>query len=661
MKCKSIVGTVIMALLFTTANAAVWYVHPDSAQNCIQDCLDSCSTGDTVLVGEGTYYENITWPNMQGIDLIGENGAASTIIDGGGTARGILMNMYLNQTTVIEGFTIQNGYHDIAGGGIFCGNGASPIIRQNIIKNNETDSIGGGIQCSYNASPLIENNSIIDNVSHAFGAGIGCYENATPTIQNNLIDNNYAEFGSAGICIVGSSPHIIGNTITNNVGDFWFGGIGAGMASVPQIRGNTITGNQAMWGAGIGLEGNGFIIDNEITGNVADSMGGGIASYTNSTATIDSNEISSNSAFKGGGIWVHQFSTPQIRYNTISENSAVSGGGIRCSDYSNPNILGNLIYDNEADSVGGGITCINGSSPTITGNTIRKNIVAIPGGAGIMCWIDCSPYIAHNTIDSNIVYYGAGAGIFCYDNSSPDIRNNTISYNTSTRAAGIEIYMSSSPNIKFNTITYNSSPGFGCGIDCYDNSTPYIDSCTIAYNDGDGIYSETGSDPEIHYVNIYGNTGYGVINNTDWITINAENNWWGDDSGPGGAGPGGGDEVSLYVDYDPWLTDSVVWTGIEEFETTKPVTIHLQISPNPFTNLTTISYGTGQSAEHIELAIYDATGRLVKSFRPTPYALRSTLIWGGRDDQNRLLPSGTYFVILQAGEYTETKKLLLIR
>lgn len=66
MKYKNIVGAVIMALLFTAAHATVWYVHPDSAQNCIQDCLDSCSTGDTVLVGEGTYYESITWPDVQG-------------------------------------------------------------------------------------------------------------------------------------------------------------------------------------------------------------------------------------------------------------------------------------------------------------------------------------------------------------------------------------------------------------------------------------------------------------------------------------------------------------------------------------------------------------------------------------------------------------------
>ena len=46
------VSAVAAAILFTTAAfGAVFYVHPESTQNCIQDCLDACSDDDTVLVG----------------------------------------------------------------------------------------------------------------------------------------------------------------------------------------------------------------------------------------------------------------------------------------------------------------------------------------------------------------------------------------------------------------------------------------------------------------------------------------------------------------------------------------------------------------------------------------------------------------------------------
>ena len=66
----------------THPEPTVWYVHPDSVQNCIQDCLDACADNDIVLVGPGTYYENIDWPNTQGIHLISELGPETTIVDG---------------------------------------------------------------------------------------------------------------------------------------------------------------------------------------------------------------------------------------------------------------------------------------------------------------------------------------------------------------------------------------------------------------------------------------------------------------------------------------------------------------------------------------------------------------------------------------------------
>jgi hypothetical protein len=523
---------IVTALFFlNAAYAGVWYVHPDSAQNCIQDCLDSCSTGDSVLVGSGTYYENITWPNMQGIDLISENGAASTIIDGNGTGRVITIGTGVDTSTVIRGFKLQNGYGG-RGGGIRCSNGSCPLITGNIITNNMADSVGGGISCN-NASPVIDSNTITENTSLYYGGGIGMGNNSHPTITRNIISDNVTtnqhgagimSGGAGGMC----SPTITNNTITNNTA----GGGGGGLMTV---------------------EGQPYIADNEISYNHANNQGGGIT-CSGSMAMVTNNTIS---------------------YNTADAN----GGGMRICNTGAPQIYGNNIHCN--------------SAPT-------------------------------------------GGGIYCDDQGT-------------------------APIIKHNSITACTASSYGAGIHSEDNASPSIDSCSISNNNGDGVSNAISSTLVVNYCNIYGNTGYAVRNLDQYYTLDAENNWWGDPSGPGGVGPGNGDSVSQYVDYEPWLTDSVVWTGIEEFETSKPVTVLLQVSPNPFSKQTTVSFSTGQSVNNVALSIYDATGRLVRSFRPTPYATRSTLIWDGRDDQNRLLPSGAYFIKLHLDNVVEVRKVLLVR
>jgi len=61
----------------------------------------------------------------------------------------------------------------------------------------------------------------------------------------------------------------------------------------------------------------------------------------------------------------------------------------------------------------------------------------------------------------------------------------------------------------------------------------------------------------IHNNNISGNTGDGVNVSSAQDTVNASDNWWGNDSGPGGAGPGTGDNVSSGVTYRPWIESEV--------------------------------------------------------------------------------------------------------
>ncbi len=91
--------------------------------------------------------------------------------------------------------------------------------------------------------------------------------------------------------------------------------------------------------------------------------------------------------------------------------------------------------------------------------------------------------------------------------------------------------------------------------------------------------------------------------------------------------------------------------------------LSLQVIPNPFTNRTTVSISTQQSVKNAEMTIYDVTGRLVKSFvLSTVHSLLPTdITWHGDDNAGRKLPSGAYFMKLQADDEIEVRKVLLIR
>ncbi len=86
--------------------------------------------------------------------------------------------------------------------------------------------------------------------------------------------------------------------------------------------------------------------------------------------------------------------------------------------------------------------------------------------------------------------------------------------------------------------------------------------------------------------------------------------------------------------------------------------------PNPFNPETWIPFGLAQESD-VVLRIYDAKGSLVREIslgkKPAgSYIQRSKAIhWDGRNDSGERVASGVYFYTLQAGDYTETQKMIL--
>ncbi len=86
-----------------------------------------------------------------------------------------------------------------------------------------------------------------------------------------------------------------------------------------------------------------------------------------------------------------------------------------------------------------------------------------------------------------------------------------------------------------------------------------------------------------------------------------------------------------------------------------------QNSPNPFNPTTRIRFTLPQS-DHVLLAIYDVTGRKVRTLvNEEKQANHYEVEWDGRDANGRTVSSGVYFYKIRAGKFTGTKKMLMLK
>ena len=368
-------------------------------------------------------------------------------------------------------------------------------------------------------------------------------------------------------------------------------------------------------------------------------------------------------------------STTLVHGFTLRNGDTWQGGGIY-SIGGRPTISGNIIINNTSDwpsdqrhgppPRGGGIYT-EWSSPIITDNVITDNIADEGGGVSCLCdAANIAPTITKNTITSNSAHIGGGVEIL-HPFTMTVVRENIISSNTADFGGGIACYYVFNPllTIVKNVIFGNSADSAGGGIWCYISSNPFIDSCVISGNINDGIYSGYYSEPIIRYCNITDNNGCGVRNVDQSRILLAENNWWGDVTGPYNplTNPSGlGDTVSHYVDYDPWLTSP----GMAEHTPVRPTNMILEVAPNPFTQKLQIRFTIHDSRfmiENPQLSIYDIGGRFVRSFDLESCIMDhvSMVWWHGTDSADRQLPGGVYFLRLEVGGQSETIKIVMLR
>ena len=207
------------------AEPKTWTVDDDGPADfsSIQEAINTASSGDTLYVKNGTYYENVEVNKT--LSLIGES-KENTIVDGGGNAAVIYVE---EDHVLVTGFTVRNsgwGYYYYESSGISTDMASFCNISDNIATN-----IRYGI-----SSWLGQNNSINHNTISNAEQGISLNGPQYTTVISNSIWNT-----STGIGLWVNSAYT--TIITNTISDSSDTGIHADNSPCALVINNIITDN----------------------------------------------------------------------------------------------------------------------------------------------------------------------------------------------------------------------------------------------------------------------------------------------------------------------------------------------------------------------------------------------------------------------------------
>ena len=501
-------------------------------------------------------------------------------------------------------------------------------------------AILGGPGAAGGQFQLTANNVTIDKFTFDEYGGWGI--SVTNSTSGHTIQNNYFYKRNQGVEFTDGTS---GCTITDNTIDqsgecgLWIGGNGG-----HTIQGNTIS-NSADHCIDIRSSVNTTITinnSNTLTGSTNEGI------MISGPATVDGNTITGNG---DNGIWLEGGPTGvTVSNNTISSNSShgikIDGGAASVT------VSGNTISSNTA---GSGI--LSQAAVTIRGNTIQSNNIGVE--------------IGHASVDIG-QNSDAGAGMNV-------IKNNTTFNACNNTADAISAYRNHWGDE--NTATIDSKiwdDEESAGANGIVNFVPWLYSdmsLSVSLTSFSAHYSEKCIVVEWVTESEVNNLGYILerkTDNSDWMEIASYQ------TNDALKSPGNTSSRTEYEFVDenvePGATYSYRLSDVDlngkasiddvisiTLDALPEVTDLLPAFPNPFNPQTKIQYTLSEDT-NVSLSVVDMMGRTVQTIirGQNQIAGSYSVHWNGKDDSGRIASSGTYLLVLKAGDIHKTQKLSLI-
>jgi hypothetical protein len=110
------------------------------------------------------------------------------------------------------------------------------------------------------------------------------------------------------------------------------------------------------------------------------------------------------------------------------------------------------------------------------------------------------------------------------------------------------------------------------------------------------------------------------------------------------------------------VQDTTNCEQVSIIDETLPITYNLYNAyPNPFNPVTTLQYELPEDAM-VNITIYDMMGRVVNTLiNGSQTAGYKSIQWNATNDEGKPASAGLYLYTIQAGDYTQTKKMVLLK